>query len=69
MDDNLIQTAIAALLTMGVLLLNVGKDLIETGNFEMGLVFCGIGALLIVTAVILVKLLAEQVAKRMALNP
>lgn len=68
MDDNLIQSAIITLLTVGVLLLNVGADLVKAGSVELGIALCAIGALFIVTAVVLIKLLAEQVAKRVALG-
>lgn len=56
------------MLTVGVLLLNVGADLVKAGSVELGVALCAIGALFIVTAVVLIKLLVEQVAKRVALG-
>lgn len=63
MADEALSTAIAALLTVGVLLLNIGKGLIEQGQFVNGWITIGVGIACIVVAVVLIKLLAGKVAE------
>jgi len=58
-----LEVAIVALLTVGVILLNLGVDIIKAGDAGMGLVVIAAGAGLIVLAVVLVKLMAEKVVE------
>ena len=66
MANSDVQAAIIALLTAGVLLLNLGVDLVKQRAFDQGVVLCMLGALFIVVAVILISVLAERAAKRVA---
>ena len=68
MANNDVQAAIVALLTVGVILLNLGADMIGAGNVGEGLLVCGFGAALIMVAVILIKTLAERTAKLVAIG-
>ena len=63
MADNDIQAAIVALLTVGVILLNLGANMISVGSVGEGLLVCAFGTALIIVAVILIKTLAERTAK------
>ncbi len=63
MADNDIQAAIVALLTVGVILLNLGADMISAGSVGEGLLVCAFGTALIIVAVILIRVLAERTAK------
>ena len=66
MNSNEVQAAIITLLTVGVLLLNVGADMVQDGNVNSGLMVCAFGAIFIVAAIILVKVLAEKTARLVA---
>lgn len=66
MSSNEVQAAIITLLTVGVLLLNVGADMVQDGAVETGLMVCAFGALFIVAAIILIKVLAEKTARFVA---
>jgi len=61
MDNKEIYAAITALLTVGVLLLNLGANTVGV-SLVNGLALIGVGAALIVGAVLLFKLLAGNVA-------
>ena len=58
-----VQAAIVTLLTVGILLLNLGAEMIRAGSVGEGLLVCAFGAALIMVAVILIKTLAERTAK------
>ena len=68
MANSEIQAAIVALLTVGVILLNLGADMITGGNVGEGLLVCAFGAALIMVSVILIKTLAEKTAKLVILE-
>ncbi len=68
MANTEIQAAIVALLTIGVVLLNLGADMIKTGTVGEGLLVCAFGAALIMVSVILIKTLAEKTAKLVILE-
>ena len=63
MANTEVQAAIVALLTVGVILLNLGADMINAGSVGEGLLVCAFGTALIIVAVILIKTLAERTAK------
>jgi len=63
MANSDVQAAIVALLTIGVILLNLGVDMISAGSVGEGLLVCSFGTALIIVAVILIKTLAERTAK------
>ena len=68
MANSDIQAAIVALLTVGVILLNLGADMTSAGKVGEGLLVCAFGAALIMVAVILIKTLAEKTAKLVAIS-
>lgn len=49
-DENKVYAALTALLTVGVLLLNMGVSTLP-GNLQMGLIMIGLGAAMILGAV------------------
>ena len=63
LDNNEIMAAITALLSVGVLLLNTGANLIQL-NLVNGVVLIAVGVILILIAVYLFKTLAANVAAK-----
>lgn len=63
MADEALSAAIAALLTVGVLLLNIGKGFVEQGQFVNGWVTIGVGIVCIVLAVVFIKMLVGKTAE------
>lgn len=63
MADTQIQAAITALLTVGMLLLTLGANAVQSGQFQTGIVMILVGATLIFGAVLLTTLLAGKVAE------
>jgi len=63
MSEKQVSGAIVALLTVGVLLLNLGADYIKAGNMEFGIPLIITGTALIVTAIFLITLLAKNTAQ------
>ena len=61
MENKEILAAITALLSVGVLLLNTGANMVQT-NLVSGLALIGVGAALILVAVYLFKVLATNAA-------
>jgi len=61
MDNKEIYAAITALLTVGVLLLNLGAETVKT-SLVNGLALIGVGVALILIAVYLFKVLATNIA-------
>ena len=64
MDETKLVAAITALLTVGVLLLNLGADLIKTGDYPNGVIFIVIGAALILTGAFLTTTLTKTIAEK-----
>lgn len=60
MDNKEILAAITAMLSVGVLLLTTGANMVGT-NLVSGLALVGVGAVLIFVAVVLFKMLADKV--------
>lgn len=63
MSEKKVSSAIVALLTVGILLLNLGADHVKTGNIETGIPLIITGVALIVTAIFLITLLAKNTAQ------
>lgn len=61
MNNKEILAAITTLLSVGVLLLNAGANMVQT-NLVNGLALIGVGAALILAAVYLFKVLATDIA-------
>jgi hypothetical protein len=61
LENKEILAAITALLSVGVLLLNTGANMVQT-NLVSGLALIGVGAALILVAVYLFKVLATNAA-------
>ena len=63
MSEGEIQAAIAALLTVGTLLLNLGVDMIQKGNIQHGILIIAVGVVLIFVAVLLIKILSVKIVE------
>ena len=61
MADNSLTAAITALLTVGVLLLNLGANMIQGGQLTNGLLVIAFGVALILVAVFIIKVMIEKI--------
>ena len=64
MSENKLTAAITALLTVGIMLLNLGGDLIKTGDYPTGISLIVMGVALIVAATALMTTLTKTVAEK-----
>ena len=63
MNDNGLSAAIAALFTVGVLLLNLGANMIQGDQLINGLLLITFGVFLILVAVLIIKVMIKKVKK------
>jgi len=61
MNDNGLSAAIAALFTVGVLLLNLGANMIQGDQLINGLLLITFGVFLILVAVLIIKVMIKKV--------
>ena len=63
MDESKLTAAITALLTVGIMFLNLGADLIKNGDYTTGAPLIIMGSALILTGAFLITTLTKTVAQ------